>query len=59
MPLPTHLLPTTVVGSYPQPNWLVNRQKSGKARPGVVWLFTERNPKIRMRQPHPAWSASR
>ena len=25
MPLPTHLLPTTVVGSYPQPDWLVNR----------------------------------
>jgi 5-methyltetrahydropteroyltriglutamate--homocysteine methyltransferase len=25
MPYPTHLLPTTVVGSYPQPDWLVNR----------------------------------
>jgi 5-methyltetrahydropteroyltriglutamate--homocysteine methyltransferase len=25
MPYPTHLLPTTVVGSYPQPNWLVDR----------------------------------
>jgi 5-methyltetrahydropteroyltriglutamate--homocysteine methyltransferase len=25
MTYPTHLLPTTVVGSYPQPNWLVNR----------------------------------
>jgi 5-methyltetrahydropteroyltriglutamate--homocysteine methyltransferase len=25
MAYPTHLLPTTVVGSYPQPNWLVNR----------------------------------
>ncbi len=25
MPLPTHLLPTTVVGSYPQPDWLVDR----------------------------------
>ena len=24
MPYPTHLLPTTVVGSYPQPGWLVN-----------------------------------
>jgi 5-methyltetrahydropteroyltriglutamate--homocysteine methyltransferase len=24
MPYPTHLLPTTVVGSYPQPAWLVN-----------------------------------
>jgi 5-methyltetrahydropteroyltriglutamate--homocysteine methyltransferase len=27
MPYPTHLLPTTVVGSYPQPDWLVNREK--------------------------------
>ena len=23
--LPKHLLPTTVVGSYPQPDWLVDR----------------------------------
>jgi 5-methyltetrahydropteroyltriglutamate--homocysteine methyltransferase len=26
MAYPTHLLPTTVVGSYPQPDWLVNRE---------------------------------
>ena len=26
MPYPTHLLPTTVVGSYPQPDWLVDRE---------------------------------
>ena len=25
MAYPTHLLPTTVVGSYPQPDWLVDR----------------------------------
>ncbi|MCG6207615.1 5-methyltetrahydropteroyltriglutamate--homocysteine methyltransferase [Rhodopseudomonas sp. HC1] len=25
MPMPSHLLPTTVVGSYPQPDWLANR----------------------------------
>src|SRR5690242_1916589 len=25
MPYPTQLLPTTVVGSYPQPDWLVDR----------------------------------
>src|SRR5207253_10520494 len=25
MNLPKHLLPTTVVGSYPQPEWLVDR----------------------------------
>jgi len=32
---PTHLLPTTVVGSYPQPDWLVDRatlQKHGVPR---------------------------
>ena len=33
MPLPTHLLPTTVVGSYPQPDWLVNRQMLSKVVP--------------------------
>ena len=26
MGLPTHLIPTTVVGSYPQPQWLVDRE---------------------------------
>src|SRR5262252_6137472 len=25
MSYPTHLLPTTVVGSYPQPDWLIDR----------------------------------
>src|SRR3982074_1947919 len=25
MTYPTHLIPTTVVGSYPQPGWLVDR----------------------------------
>ena len=33
MPLPTHLLPTTVVGSYPQPDWLVNRPMLSKVVP--------------------------
>jgi len=33
MPLPTHLLPTTVVGSYPQPDWLVNRPMLSKIVP--------------------------
>ena len=33
MPLPTHLLPTTVVGSYPQPDWLVNRELLSKVVP--------------------------
>ncbi len=29
----THVLPTTVVGSYPQPDWLVNRQMLSKVVP--------------------------
>jgi 5-methyltetrahydropteroyltriglutamate--homocysteine methyltransferase len=33
MPLPKHLLPTTVVGSYPQPDWLVNRPMLSKVVP--------------------------
>ena len=33
MPLPKHLLPTTVVGSYPQPDWLLNRQMLSKIVP--------------------------
>ncbi|NBS82365.1 MAG: 5-methyltetrahydropteroyltriglutamate--homocysteine methyltransferase, partial [Betaproteobacteria bacterium] len=31
--MPTHLLPTTVVGSYPQPDWLINRQLLSKMVP--------------------------
>ena len=33
MSLPTHLLPTTVVGSYPQPEWLVDRAMLSKSVP--------------------------
>ena len=33
--LPTHLLPTTVVGSYPQPDWLVDRAMLAKVVPRV------------------------
>ena len=33
MALPARLLPTTVVGSYPQPDWLVNRQLLSKIVP--------------------------
>jgi len=33
MALPTQLLPTTVVGSYPQPDWLLNRQMLSKIVP--------------------------
>jgi 5-methyltetrahydropteroyltriglutamate--homocysteine methyltransferase len=31
--LPAHLLPTTVVGSYPQPDWLVDRAMLSKSVP--------------------------
>jgi 5-methyltetrahydropteroyltriglutamate--homocysteine methyltransferase len=31
--VPTHLLPTTVVGSYPQPDWLVDRAMLAKSVP--------------------------
>ena len=30
-----HLVPTTVVGSYPQPNWLIDRAKLGSKVPRV------------------------
>lgn len=33
MSLPKHLLPTTVVGSYPQPEWLVDRAMLSKSVP--------------------------
>ena len=33
MAVPQHLLPTTVVGSYPQPDWLVDRQMLSKSVP--------------------------
>src|SRR3981189_1563679 len=39
MPLP--LLPTTLVGSYPQPDWLIDRDKLSKQVPRVqanLWL---------------------
>src|SRR6185503_2447516 len=45
MPLPTHLLPTTVVGSYPQPDWLVNRKMLSKVVPRTrmkeIWRIAE------------------
>ena len=31
--MPKHLLPTTVVGSYPQPEWLVDRAMLSKSVP--------------------------
>ena len=32
MTYPSHLIPTTVVGSYPQPDWLVDRARARTAR---------------------------
>ena len=40
-----HLLPTTVVGSYPQPNWLIDRAKLGSKVPRVrapeIWRIAK------------------
>ena len=45
MPLPKHLLPTTVVGSYPQPDWLVDRAMLSKSVPRTrmtgIWRIPE------------------
>ena len=45
MPLPQHLLPTTVVGSYPQPDWLVDREMLSKSVPRTrmteMWRIPE------------------
>ncbi|MFN0298909.1 MAG: hypothetical protein ACKVQU_00995 [Burkholderiales bacterium] len=45
MPTIPHLLPTTVVGSYPQPDWLINRQMLSKVVPRVpmreMWRVAE------------------
>ncbi len=42
---PTHLFPTTVVGSYPQPDWLVDRAMLSKVVPRVrmteMWRVAE------------------
>jgi 5-methyltetrahydropteroyltriglutamate--homocysteine methyltransferase len=45
MYLPKHLLPTTVVGSYPQPDWLLDRALLSKSVPRVrmqsMWQIPE------------------
>jgi 5-methyltetrahydropteroyltriglutamate--homocysteine methyltransferase len=42
---PKHLLPTTVVGSYPQPDWLVDREMLAKSVPRIrmpeMWRIAE------------------
>ena len=42
--MPNKILPTTVVGSYPQPDWLVNREMLSKTVPRVrmnIWRMPE------------------
>jgi 5-methyltetrahydropteroyltriglutamate--homocysteine methyltransferase len=45
--MPKHLLPTTVVGSYPQPEWLVDRAMLSKSVPRTrlheIWRIPECN----------------
>src|SRR5436305_14589029 len=45
--LPKHLLPTTVVGSYPQPEWLVDRAMLSKSVPRTrmheMWRIAARH----------------
>jgi 5-methyltetrahydropteroyltriglutamate--homocysteine methyltransferase len=45
LPLPKHILPTTVVGSYPQPDWLVDRAMLSKSVPRTrmteMWRIPE------------------
>lgn len=46
MPYPTHPIPTTVVGSYPQPDWLIDRARlEGHGVPRVhaedIWRIPE------------------
>jgi 5-methyltetrahydropteroyltriglutamate--homocysteine methyltransferase len=47
VPMPTHLLPTTVVGSYPQPEWLVDRALLSKSVPRTrmheMWRVPEQH----------------
>src|SRR5471032_2353174 len=46
MAYPKHLLPTTVVGSYPQPDWLVDREMLSKSVPRTrmtqMWRIPEK-----------------
>jgi 5-methyltetrahydropteroyltriglutamate--homocysteine methyltransferase len=47
MKMPKHLLPTTVVGSYPQPDWLVDRAMLAKVVPRTrmhaMWRVAEQH----------------
>ena len=43
--MPPKILPTTVIGSYPQPDWLVNRELLAKVVPRTrmkeIWRIPE------------------
>jgi 5-methyltetrahydropteroyltriglutamate--homocysteine methyltransferase len=48
--LPSHLLPTTVVGSYPQPDWLVDRTMLSKSVPRIRMQGIWRIPKPQLEE---------
>ena len=50
MAVPEHLLPTTVVGSYPQPDWLVDRQMLSKSVPRTRMTQMWRIPEAHLEQ---------
>jgi 5-methyltetrahydropteroyltriglutamate--homocysteine methyltransferase len=47
---PKHLLPTTVVGSYPQPDWLVDREMLSKSVPRTRMMQMWRIPPVYLEQ---------
>ena len=51
MNLPKHLLPTTVVGSYPQPEWLVDREMLSKLVPRTRLMRMWRIPQAHLNKP--------
>jgi 5-methyltetrahydropteroyltriglutamate--homocysteine methyltransferase len=48
--MPRHLLPTTVVGSYPQPDWLVDRAMLSKSVPRTRMIEMWRIPEVYLEQ---------
>ena len=50
MAYPKHLLPTTVVGSYPQPDWLVDRDMLSKSVPRTRMMQMWRIPDAHLEQ---------
>ena len=50
MNMPKHLLPTTVVGSYPQPEWLVDRATPSKSVPRTRMHAMWRLPEVHLEE---------